>query len=134
MICALSENSGAETATQGDKVITNTSAIVAAEDKNPHSLPDTWRRRLTVFRAKFFNALASFQKEGEFNRQPGSARSPRLCQIRRSVDALNSGLALDKTGARRIVDSRRERIQFQSYEDDRHFASAHQHSSTQESG
>src|SRR4029453_7898776 len=53
---------------------------------------------------------------------------------RRSVNALNLGLALDETGAKRIVDSRRERIQFQSYEDDHHFASAHQHSSTQESG
>jgi len=65
------------------------------------------------------------------NRQP---RSARLSTIRRSVNALNSGLALDETGAKRIVDSRRERIQFQSYEDDHHFASAHQHSSTQESG
>ena len=50
------------------------------------------------------------------------------------MNALNSGLALDETGAKRIVDSGRERIQFQSYEDDHYFAPAHQYSNTQKSG
>src|SRR5262249_2410397 len=80
------------------------------------------------------------RKSGQLTRRalsivnPGQRDCPRLYPIRRSVNALNSGLALDETGAKRIVDSRRERIQFQHYEEDHHFASAHQNSSTQEPG
>ena len=37
----------------------------------------------------------------------GQRDCPRLCQIRRSVNALNSGLALDETGAKSISGSLR---------------------------
>jgi hypothetical protein len=41
---------------QGDKVVNNKSVIPAVADKNPEWLPDMGRR-LTVSRAKFFNAI-----------------------------------------------------------------------------
>src|SRR5262245_43958742 len=58
-----SERSAAETATQADKVIVNTSVSVTADDKNPHSLPDRRGRGLTVSLAEFFNALAPSARE-----------------------------------------------------------------------
>jgi len=92
-------------ATEGDKVIINKSVIVAAEDKNPHRLPNTRGRQSTVFRAKFFNAFACVQRKANSLRSKTKTRNfrrlqtytDRFCSVHLALARMRIQLLIDET-------------------------------------